>query len=68
MSDFTYEVDENNTVRIYKLSQQPQPVILQPDYPDNRPFEDRAAAEKWAQDCIAGLENPPPAVEETPVT
>lgn len=68
MSDFTYEIDENNIVRIYKLSQQPQPIILQPDYPDARPFEDRAAAEKWAQDCIAGLENPPPAVEETLAT
>jgi hypothetical protein len=64
MSEFIYEIDENNTVRIYRLSQQPEPIGLQPYYPDNRPFEDRAAAEKWAQDCIANLENPPVTPEQ----
>lgn len=60
-SKFSYTVDDDTFhVRIFSTDQVP-PVIFQPNYPDNRPWESKEAAAKWAEECIAGLENPPPA-------
>ena len=59
MGKFSYTVDDDTFhVRIYSTDQVP-PVIFQPNYPDNRPWENKEAAAAWAEQCIAGLENPP---------
>jgi hypothetical protein len=57
---YRYEVDENNTLRIWDLEQpnhDGSPIILQPDFPDATPWT-REQAEEWAEDWIEMMTNP----------
>lgn len=57
-SKFSYTVDDDTFhVRIY-TPDQVAPCVFQPNYPDNRPWESKEAAAAWAEECIAGMENP----------
>ena len=55
-----YSIDDADgfAVRIFDSAQVP-PIIFQPNNPDNTPFASHAAAEAWAQSCIAGIGGTP---------
>jgi hypothetical protein len=58
-SKFSYTVDDDTFhVRLYTTDQE-QPFVFQPNYPDNTPWESKEAAAAWAEQCIYDLENPP---------
>lgn len=58
-SKYSYTVDDNTFhVRVY-TTDQVEPFVFQPDYPDSRPWESKEAAAAWAEQLIANLENPP---------
>lgn len=54
---YTFEIDENNAVRIFMEGQE-APVIFQPDWPNGTPWASREEAETWAQLYIESFENP----------
>jgi hypothetical protein len=52
---YIYEIDETNTIRVWNEEvpdELGRPFLLQPDYPDGRPWESRAAAEAWIVNLI----------------
>jgi hypothetical protein len=52
---YKYEIDENNAVRIWDLTnpnENDAPFFYQPDYPDGIAWENKEAAEKWVVDTI----------------
>jgi hypothetical protein len=62
---YIYEIDESNTIRVWNEEvpdELGRPFLLQPDYPDGRPWESRAAAEAWIVNLINEWLTPP--VEE----
>ena len=66
---FRYEVDNENTVRIWNANTPNEagaPDILQPFNPNNsnQPWASKEEATEWAKNIIAELLNPP--VVETP--
>lgn len=59
---YKYEIDENNAVRIWDLTnpyENNAPFFYQPDYPDGTPWESREAAETWVIDVINEWLKPP---------
>lgn len=52
-----YTVDENNTVRIW-ITEQDEPNVLQPWWPDQTPFADAAEATAYAEAMIAHNQDP----------
>lgn len=56
---YTYEIDENNGIRVWD-NENPNdngaPFLFQPDRPDTTPWDSREEAEQWAKEFIAGLE------------
>ena len=54
---FTYNLSENNTVKIYSESQT-EPVIVQPNWPNGTPWASASEAESWAMLCVAAMEDP----------
>ena len=52
---YKYEIDENNAVRIWDLTnpnENDAPFFYQPDYPDGTAWENKSTAEQWAVDTI----------------
>jgi hypothetical protein len=52
---YIYEIDETNTIRVWNAEvpdELGRPFLLQPDYPDGRSWESRAAAEAWIVNLI----------------
>jgi hypothetical protein len=61
MSDYRYEIDENNEVRIWDLvntNEENAPFIYQPHWPNGTAWADAAEATAWAIAFIESLENP----------
>jgi hypothetical protein len=59
---YVYEIDETNTIRVWNEEvpdELGRPFLLQPDYPDGRPWESRDAAEAWIVNLINEWLNPP---------
>jgi hypothetical protein len=54
---FTYSLSENNTVNIY-TDGQPDPVIIQPNWPNGTPWASPTEATSWAELCIAAMQDP----------
>jgi hypothetical protein len=54
---YTFEIDENNAVKIFKEGQE-APMIFQPDWPNGTPWANAAEATTWAEVFIANLEDP----------
>ena len=52
LPNFTYQVDGDNTVKIFDGINDDGPLIVQPTYPNGDTFEDKANAEKWATEWI----------------
>ena len=57
MSNYRYEIDENNAIRIFEGDSE-VPFIFQPDWPAVVPWESKEQAEDWAQVFISALEDP----------
>lgn len=58
---YVFEVDEQNTVRIWDTenpNENNAPFLLQPDWPDLTPWTDAAEATAWAELFIESLINP----------
>lgn len=54
-----YEIDENNTILIFNMSDSSEYVmLLQPEYPNGEEWLDYADAEKWALEFIEYSTNP----------
>jgi hypothetical protein len=51
--NFTYEIDNTNTVKIYDGINNDGPLIIQPTYPNGDEFENTEAAQTWAENWIA---------------
>lgn len=61
--DYRYEIDENNTVRIFNNvlpTETGAPFFLQDVHPDGRPWVDRAEAQTWVDAFIAFILIPAP--------
>lgn len=61
MSNFRYEVDEANVIRIWNddnPNENGAPFIYQPTQPSGTPWSNKEEAEVWAQQFIDSLENP----------
>ena len=54
---YTFEVDENNAVKIFKEDQE-APVIFQPNWPDGVAWANPEEAAEWAQTYISSIEDP----------
>lgn len=54
---FTYNLSEDNVVKIYSESQT-EPVIIQPNWPNGTPWASASEAESWAALCVAAMEDP----------
>jgi hypothetical protein len=52
LPNFTYQIEDNNTVKIYDGIQNDGPLIIQPTYPNGDQFENKEAAETWAIEWI----------------
>jgi hypothetical protein len=68
---YKYEIDEQNTVRIWDIevvNENNEPFLLQPYYPNSIPWESKEAAENWAINYINELLNPVLEVTETTET
>lgn len=70
MTNFRYEIDENNNVRIWddeNPNPEGAPFIFQPHSPTGQPWADAQEAEAWAQDhinlMVEMINNPPPPQE-----
>ena len=64
---YKYEIDENNAVRIWDLTnpyENDAPFFYQPDYPDGTAWENKEAAEKWVVDIINEWLKPPAEIIE----
>ena len=57
MSQYRYEIDEANAIRIFDGDAE-KPFLFQPDWPSVIPWESREQAEDWAQTFIAAMEDP----------
>jgi len=58
---YRYELDDQNIVRIWddeNPNENGAPFFYQPDHPDARPWVDRAEAQAWLDNFIAGLTSP----------
>ncbi len=53
---YTFEVDDNNAVRIFREGQE-APVIFQPDWPNGTPWADKAEATSWAELYVRSFED-----------
>jgi hypothetical protein len=61
MDKYRFEIDNENTIRIWDNETQNEdeaPFMFQPDWPDVTPWADAAEATDWAEVFIASLENP----------
>ena len=61
MSQYRYEVDELNAVRIWddeNSANEGLPFIYQPHWPDSTAWQSKEQAEAWAEDYIESLTNP----------
>jgi len=59
MSLFSYQLDEDNAIRIYHEEREgDEPVIFQPHYPNGDAWPNAEAAAEWAQILIDSLDNP----------
>ena len=61
MTRYRFEVDKENTVRIWDTenpNESGAPFMLQPDWPDMTPWVDAAQATDWAEVFIASLVDP----------
>lgn len=54
---FSYSVLDNNVVHIYSDSK-PDPVIIQPNWPNGTPWGSTEEAENWAQLCVLAMTDP----------
>ena len=52
LPNFTYEIDEKNTVKIYDGINNDAPLIIQPTYPNGDEFENAQTAAVWAENWI----------------
>lgn len=55
---YRYEIDDANAVRVWddeNPNENEAPFFYQPDYPDGRPWVDRAEAQAWVDAFIASL-------------
>lgn len=57
MSKYTFEIDEENAVKIFSEGQE-SPIIFQPDWPDTTPWANAQEASAWAELFIESMENP----------
>jgi hypothetical protein len=65
---YKYEIDEQNAVRIWDIEnpyEDNAPFFFQPNYPDNKPWESKKAAETWVTDIINEWLKPPVETTET---
>jgi len=53
LPNFTYQIEDNNTVKIYDGINDDGPLIIQPTYPNGDEFENTEAAQTWAENWIA---------------
>lgn len=60
MSNYRYEVDALNAIRIWEASalEGEAPFMLQPEFPDTTPWKDKAQAKEWAELFIGAMDNP----------
>ena len=58
MNNYTFEVNESLELYIYDKNQQPEPLILQPTWPDGTPWGSPAEAQAWAEAYIESVTNP----------
>ncbi len=68
VGNYKYEIDENNTVRVWEnknLNSDTPPFLLQPHYPNGEPWESKDSAEKWINDMISEWSIPPVETTET---
>lgn len=58
MSNYRYEIDKSNTVRIWLIESEldSPPTFLQPSFPDNTAWT-KAQAEEWTTILIASLDD-----------
>ena len=59
---YEYEIDENNSVRIWNIecpNEENKPFFYQPNYPDGTPWESADAAENWVIEKINEWLTPP---------
>jgi len=67
ISHYEYEIDENNTVRIWDLDnpyENNAPFFYQPEHPDGVAWESRDAAEQWVTNFLDKLLETAPIDEE----
>ena len=67
ISHYEYEIDENNTVRIWDLDnpyENNAPFFYQPEHPDGVAWESRDAAEQWVTNFLDKLLETDPVDEE----
>jgi len=57
MSNYTYELDENNAVSIFAEAQE-APVIFQPTWPDGSAWASSEDATEWAETFIKSMTDP----------
>lgn len=60
MSNYRYEVDETNAVRIWNAAdaEDAAPFLFQPDWPDTTPWASEEEAREWATTYIEALDDP----------
>ena len=55
---YRYEIDDQNIVRVWddeNPNESGAPFFYQPYHPEGRPWVDRAEAQAWADEFVAGL-------------
>lgn len=58
---FEYEINKKNEIKVWDLqnpNEKNAPFLLQPTWPNNTAWKDRAEAESWVEVFIESLENP----------
>lgn len=54
---YRYEIDESNTIRIWKSDIEEAPVIIQESWPDLTPWANKEEAEAWANQWILSIQD-----------
>lgn len=57
MSKLTYEISDDNAVKIFNEGQE-APMIFQPTWPDGTAWADAEEASEWAETFIKSIEDP----------